>query len=168
MKAWASRCRQTTTTMNRLAVPSVQVHCTLAYLPGTILPLLHSYRHGLGHAAPVIHTPQSKQRSTPLPRIREGKGTNPPPELESTAPRIRSDFRPRDEDLIQGQKRKQWRRERRLKRIITAALGWLVMGWMIYLMMVTARSTPKIWDPYNILDISRVRYILPSPRKSSH
>ncbi|KAA6412315.1 MAG: translocation complex component (Npl1) [Lasallia pustulata] len=76
-------------------------------------------------------------------------------ELESTAPRIRSDFRPRDEDLIQGQKRKQWRRERRLKRIITAALGWLVMGWMIYLMMVTARSTPKIWDPYNILDISR-------------
>ena len=77
-------------------------------------------------------------------------------ELENTAPRIKSDFRPKDEDLIQGQKRKQWRRERRLKRMITVAAGYMVMGWMIYLIMVTARTIPKIWDPYNILGISRV------------
>ena len=88
--------------------------------------------------------------------MQEVHGTNSVLELESTAPRIKSDFRPRDEDLIQRQKTKQWRRERRLKRIITAAVGWLVMGWMAYLMMVTARSTPKIWDPYDILDLSRV------------
>ncbi|MCJ1379486.1 secretory subunit [Xylographa soralifera] len=79
----------------------------------------------------------------------------PSKELENTAPRIKSDFKPEDEDLIQGQKRKQWRRERRIKRIITVALGYAVMAWMIYLIMVTARTIPKIWDPYNILGISR-------------
>ncbi|KAI9761918.1 MAG: secretory subunit [Candelina submexicana] len=79
----------------------------------------------------------------------------PSQELENTAPRIHSDFRPRDADLIEGQIKKQKRRERRLKRIITAAAGWLMMGYMIYLIMVTARSIPKIWDPYDILGISR-------------
>ena len=80
-------------------------------------------------------------------------------ELENTAPRIRTDFKPQDEDLIQGQKRKQWRRERRLKRIITVVTGYIVMGWMVYLIMVTARTVPQIWDPYSILGISRVSKI---------
>lgn len=44
-----------------------------------------------------------------------------------------------------------------MKRIITVIVGYAVMAWMIYLIMVTARSTPKIWDPYDILGISRVR-----------
>ncbi|CAF9925760.1 MAG: secretory subunit [Heterodermia speciosa] len=79
----------------------------------------------------------------------------PSKDLEITAPRIKSDFKPRDEDLIQGQKRKQWRRERRIKRIITVAVGYLVIAWMAYLIMVTKTTAPKIWDPYNILDISR-------------
>ncbi|KAI9870039.1 MAG: secretory subunit, partial [Pleopsidium flavum] len=73
----------------------------------------------------------------------------------NTAPRIQSDFKPKNEDLIEGQKRKQRRRERRLKRIIAVLVGYLVMGWMIYLIMVTARSIPKIWDPYDILGLSR-------------
>ncbi|MCJ1289057.1 secretory subunit [Xylographa carneopallida] len=80
----------------------------------------------------------------------------PSKELENTAPRIKSDFKPEDEDLIQGQKRKQWRKERRIKRIITVALGYAVMAWMVYLIAVTARTIPKIWDPYNILGISRL------------
>ncbi|MCJ1470202.1 secretory subunit [Pseudocyphellaria aurata] len=79
----------------------------------------------------------------------------PSKELENTAPRIKSAFKPRDEDLIQGQKRKQWRRERRLKRIITVIVGYVMMAWMIYLIIVTARTVPQIWDPYNILEISR-------------
>ena len=77
-------------------------------------------------------------------------------DLEITAPRIRSDFKPQDDDLIQGQKRKQWRRERRLKRIITVVLGFIIMAWMAYLITVTKTTAPKIWDPYTILDISRV------------
>jgi translocation protein SEC63 len=84
----------------------------------------------------------------------------PSKELENTAPRIKSEYKPVDEDLIQGQKRKQWRRERRLKRIITVIVGYATIAWMIYLIIVTARTVPQIWDPYNILGISRVRKII--------
>ena len=67
-----------------------------------------------------------------------------------------SDFKPGDEELIQAQKRKQWRRERRLKRITTVILGYATMAYMIYLILVTARTDPQIWDPYGILKVSRV------------
>ncbi|KAL8693424.1 MAG: hypothetical protein Q9218_001734, partial [Villophora microphyllina] len=79
----------------------------------------------------------------------------PTKELENTAPRIKSDFKPPDENLIQGQKRKQWRRERRLKRFITVVAGWTTMALMLYLIAVTKTTLPKIWDPYDILEISR-------------
>ncbi|KAF6218076.1 hypothetical protein HO133_006488 [Letharia lupina] len=79
----------------------------------------------------------------------------PDKDIEDTAPRIKSNFKPADDALIQGQKRKQWRRERRLKRITTVAMGYLTMAWMMYLIMITKTTAPKIWDPYSILDISR-------------
>ncbi|KAK0511814.1 hypothetical protein JMJ35_005664 [Cladonia borealis] len=79
----------------------------------------------------------------------------PNKDIEDTAPRIKSDFKPLDDALIQGQKRKQWRRERRLKRILTVAAGWLTIALMIYLIAVTKTTAPKIWDPYSILEISR-------------
>ncbi|KAI9850824.1 MAG: secretory subunit [Thelocarpon superellum] len=79
----------------------------------------------------------------------------PSKDLENTAPRIKSSFRPPHADLIDGQKRKQWRRERRIKRIITVVIGWGAMAWMVYLIIVTATLVPKLWDPYDILDISR-------------
>lgn len=80
-------------------------------------------------------------------------------ELENTAPRIASDFKPPHDDLIQNQKRKRLRKERRVKRAVAVAVGWAVMAWMIYLIMVTARTAPKIWDPYEILGVSRVRLL---------
>ena len=43
-----------------------------------------------------------------------------------------------------------------MKRIVAVAIGYAVMGWMIYLIIVTQRTVPKIWDPYDILGISRV------------
>ncbi|KAL2367866.1 translocation protein SEC63 [Blastomyces gilchristii SLH14081] len=79
----------------------------------------------------------------------------PSNDLENTAPRIKSDFRPQHGDIIQKQKQKLLRKERRLKRIFTVIGGYAVMAWMVYLIIVTARSTPKIWDPYEILGISR-------------
>ncbi|KAF3481265.1 translocation complex component [Arthroderma uncinatum] len=75
--------------------------------------------------------------------------------LENSAPRIKSDFKPQNDDIIQSQKQKLLRKERRIKRIITVIIGYAVMTWMVYLIMVTARSAPKIWDPYEILGISR-------------
>ncbi|KAI4248916.1 MAG: hypothetical protein L6R40_000928 [Gallowayella cf. fulva] len=79
----------------------------------------------------------------------------PTKELESTAPKIRSDFKPQDDHLIQGQKRKQWRRERRLKRFITVVAGYATIALMMYLIAVTKTTAPKIWDPYDILEIPR-------------
>ncbi|KAL8789957.1 MAG: hypothetical protein Q9213_000843 [Squamulea squamosa] len=79
----------------------------------------------------------------------------PTKELESTAPKIKSDFKPPDANLIQGQKRKQWRRERRLKRFITVVAGYATIALMLYLIAVTKTTIPKIWDPYEILEISR-------------
>ncbi|KAI9932103.1 hypothetical protein ASPWEDRAFT_51169 [Aspergillus wentii DTO 134E9] len=79
----------------------------------------------------------------------------PSKELENTAPRIKSGFTPEHGDLIEAQKRKRLRKERRIKRIITVIAGYAMMAWMIYLILVTARSTPKIWDPYDILGVSR-------------
>jgi translocation protein SEC63 len=77
-------------------------------------------------------------------------------ELETTAPRIKSDFQPPNDDLIQGLKRRRLRKERRMKRAIAVLVGYFIMAWMIYLIMVTARTTPKIWDPYDILGVPRV------------
>lgn len=71
-----------------------------------------------------------------------------------TAPRIKSNFKPEHADLIQAQRKKQRRRERRLKRITTVILGWATIGFMAYLIQVTARTVPKIWNPYDILGIS--------------
>lgn len=77
-------------------------------------------------------------------------------ELESTAPRIASDFKPPHDDLIRNQKRKRDRKERRVKRAVAVVVGWAIMAWMVYLIIVTARTAPKIWDPYEILGVSRV------------
>ncbi|OKL56066.1 hypothetical protein UA08_08625 [Talaromyces atroroseus] len=80
---------------------------------------------------------------------------SPPKKLENTAPRINSAFKPKNDDLIQGQKRKRLRKERRIKRGIAVLVGWAIIGWMIYLIIVTARTVPKIYDPYEVLGVSR-------------
>jgi translocation protein SEC63 len=74
----------------------------------------------------------------------------------ATAPRIKSDFRPEHADLIDGQRKAQKRKERKLKRGITVVAGWATMALMAYLIVVTARTIPKIWNPYDILGISDV------------
>ncbi|KAJ5704019.1 Heat shock protein DnaJ N-terminal [Penicillium malachiteum] len=79
----------------------------------------------------------------------------PSKELENTASRIKSDFKPEHADLVEAQKRKRLRKERRIKRIATVVVGYAVMAWMVYLILVTARTTAKLYDPYDILGVSR-------------
>lgn len=67
-----------------------------------------------------------------------------------------SDFKPKDDDLIQAQRRTQKRKEFKTKRTIVAVAGYLVMAWMVYKIIVTQRIVPKLWDPYDILGLSRV------------
>ncbi|KAH7389923.1 Sec63 Brl domain-containing protein [Pyrenochaeta sp. MPI-SDFR-AT-0127] len=79
----------------------------------------------------------------------------PSKELENTGTRIESDFAPEHADLIQGQRKKQKRLERRIKRGILMLGGWALNALMVYLILVTARTVPKIWDPYEVLGVSR-------------
>lgn len=78
----------------------------------------------------------------------------------ATAPRIHTDYKPEHADLIDVQRKKQRRRERRVKRIITVVFGWALMALMVYLIVITARTVPKIWNPYDILGISDVRVLV--------
>lgn len=74
----------------------------------------------------------------------------------ATAPRIKTDFRPEHADLIDVQRKAQRRKERKLKRVISVIAGWAIMAFMAYLIYVTARTIPKIWNPYDILGIPDV------------
>jgi preprotein translocase subunit Sec63 len=74
----------------------------------------------------------------------------------ATAPRIKTDFQPEHADLIDAQRKAQKRRERKLKRGIAVVAGWATMALMAYLIFVTARTIPKIWNPYDILGLSDV------------
>lgn len=76
----------------------------------------------------------------------------------ATAPRIKTDFKPEHADLIDSQRKAQKRRERKLKRGIAAIVGWAVMALMVYLIVITARTIPKIWNPYDILGIKDVSF----------
>ena len=78
----------------------------------------------------------------------------PTDEIENTAPRIKSQYRPSQHDLIESQRKKQWRRERRLKRILTVGAGYLIMAVMLYFIKISETERPQIWDPYSILGLS--------------
>ncbi|KAG8624364.1 hypothetical protein KVT40_007431 [Elsinoe batatas] len=75
-------------------------------------------------------------------------------ELENTAPRIDSGFKPKDADLVEEQRRRQKKRERKMKRIILAVGGWIFIAFNIWWMANTTRTSAKIWDPYDILGIA--------------
>jgi len=79
----------------------------------------------------------------------------PSTDLEQTAARIDSDFKPKDADLIEAQKKKRKRKHRKTKRIITVILGYTFMAYMSYLIYTTQRTATKLWDPYDILGVSR-------------
>ncbi|POR34694.1 Patatin-like phospholipase domain-containing protein [Tolypocladium paradoxum] len=70
------------------------------------------------------------------------------------APRIRSDYKIKHGDVVQSLRSAQRRKQRRVKRTIVALAGWALMGFMVYLIMVTVPTVHKIWNPYDILGIS--------------
>lgn len=43
-----------------------------------------------------------------------------------------------------------------MKRGLLMVGGWAMIAGMIYLIIVTARITPKIWNPYEVLGIDSV------------
>ncbi|KAI1001037.1 hypothetical protein K3495_g7161 [Podosphaera aphanis] len=72
----------------------------------------------------------------------------------ATAPKIKTVYRQKNADLVDSLRKAQRRRELKIKRICAAIVGWLTIAGMVYLIVVTARTIPKIWNPYDILGIS--------------
>lgn len=69
-----------------------------------------------------------------------------------------STYKPPNGDLIDGARRRQAKRERRLKRFTSIIIGWVLFAYMAYLIATAAENVEgKIWDPYDILGISTVR-----------
>ncbi|KIV97353.1 hypothetical protein PV10_01115 [Exophiala mesophila] len=79
----------------------------------------------------------------------------PSTDLEQTAARIKSDFRPENADIIDAQRRRRKRKTRKTKRTIAMVLGYAFIAYMVYLIIITQRTVPKIWDPYDVLGVSR-------------
>ena len=79
----------------------------------------------------------------------------PSTELEQTAAHVESDFKPKDEDLIQAQKKRRRRKERKFKRLVAAVFGWISMAYLAYLVYNSEQTKVKLWDPYDILGVSR-------------
>jgi translocation protein SEC63 len=73
---------------------------------------------------------------------------------EKLAPRIQSTSKHGDADVVAALQSAQKRTQRRIKRTLVVVLGWALIGGMAYLIMVTQRTVPKIWNPYDILGIS--------------
>ncbi|KAF8473578.1 Sec63 Brl domain-containing protein [Kalaharituber pfeilii] len=72
----------------------------------------------------------------------------------SKIPLVQTGFVPPNADLIKAARRRQAKRERRLKRFISIVLGWGLFAYMVYLIVTTTTKVSKIWDPYEILGIS--------------
>lgn len=76
---------------------------------------------------------------------------------DSLAPRIQTSYEAEHGDVVEALRAAQKRKQRRTRRMLAVLLGWVVMGSMAYLIAVTQRAVPKVWNPYDILGISEVR-----------
>jgi translocation protein SEC63 len=72
-------------------------------------------------------------------------------------PRIKSEYRPKNADLIEATRKKDKRRESKIWLVLLVLLGWSVMAYTMYLIYVTPSTVRSIWNPYDILGISEVR-----------
>lgn len=59
-------------------------------------------------------------------------------------------------ESVEASRRRQAKKERRLKRFTALVLGWVAFGYVCYLIATTDVAESKIWDPYTILGISTV------------
>ncbi len=73
-------------------------------------------------------------------------------------PRIKTDYKPRHADVVEAQRAKVKRKQRRVGLGIAVAVGWAAMSYMMYLIATTeVPPAQKLWNPYDILGISEVR-----------
>ncbi len=72
-------------------------------------------------------------------------------------PRIKTDYRPEHAELVEAQRAKDKRKQRRLGLAVAVVVGWAIMAYMMYLIQTTeVPAAQKLWNPYDILGISEV------------
>lgn len=76
---------------------------------------------------------------------------------EKPGPRIQTDYKTDDAAVVEGLRKDEKKQHRRVTRALVVLAGWTILGAMVYLIIVTQRITPKLWNPYDILGISDVR-----------
>ncbi|CAK7204633.1 secretory subunit [Sporothrix eucalyptigena] len=70
-------------------------------------------------------------------------------------PRVASKFRHNHSDLVDAERAKYRRQQRRLGLILAVAVGWATIGYMLYLIQFAeAYKVERIWNPYDILGIA--------------
>ncbi|KAL1894217.1 secretory subunit [Sporothrix stenoceras] len=70
-------------------------------------------------------------------------------------PRVQSKFRHGHSDLVDAERAKYRRQQRRLGLILAVAVGWATMGYMLYLIQFAeVAKVERIWNPYDILGIA--------------
>ncbi|OIW32990.1 translocation protein sec63 [Coniochaeta ligniaria NRRL 30616] len=79
------------------------------------------------------------------------KGTRDP---AASFPRIKSDYRPTDAEVVDATRKKDRRKDNKLWLVFLVLLGWSVMAYTMYLIYVTPTTIRSIWNPYDILGIS--------------
>lgn len=73
----------------------------------------------------------------------------------SKFPLIKDDeYNPPRYEKVEAARRRQAKKERRLKRFIAIVLGWTAFAYMSYMVATTTIVEGKIWDPYEILGVS--------------
>jgi translocation protein SEC63 len=71
-------------------------------------------------------------------------------------PRIKTDYRLKDSDLVDAQRKLERRKQRKIWIAGMAIAGWAIMAYTMYLIYVTPATVQKLWNPYDILGISEV------------
>lgn len=83
-------------------------------------------------------------------------------------PRIQTDYRPPQSAIIDAERAKYRRKQRRIGLIVAVVVGWAVMAYTLYLIQfAVAPEEQRVWNPYDILGISEVGGVV-SPRREPH
>lgn len=73
-------------------------------------------------------------------------------------PRVQSNFRHSHSDLVDAERAKYRRQQRRLGLIMAVTVGWATIGYMLYLIQFAEEhQIERVWNPYDILGIADVR-----------
>jgi translocation protein SEC63 len=75
---------------------------------------------------------------------------------DTLAPRIETSYKPDHQDVVATLRSTQKKQQRRVKRTLVVLGGWALMAGMLYLISVTTRTVPRLWNPYDILGIAEV------------